>query len=248
MIHEHNRHPDRNTEDDPEVAREKFIIIKTSQDILLDEKKRKNFDTYGDPDWVDIFDYETYPDILMNPGRPFLLFYSGVGVFFGFVLPLAYFLLHPALEDPPEWLTEIIFQYLKQAETDLSQERLESCMELLKTAEGYWTELVKAFPLYRKSVWCVLVEIRVSSRKAQCLLFKASNLQSTTKEYQDLIKEAIQVMKTTKDLNNTVLKNSQNRKELLPVIQPYLKDVKNMIENSHLRGNIRELETLLTTF
>lgn len=214
----------------------------------MNQKRRKNFDEHGDPDWVDLFDYETYPDILMNPGKPFVLYTTFIAVLFGAVLPLSFFVLHPALEDPPEWLTEIIFDTIKRAENDLSNENLDSSLENLKQADELWNALIKSFPAYRKSVWCVLIEIRIACRRAQCQLFKASNLKSNTKEFQDLIKETTQMMKTTKDLNNTVLKTSQTRKETFAVISPYLKDVKNMIDNTDLRGNIRDLETLLTTF
>ncbi|KAG2382764.1 hypothetical protein C9374_004731 [Naegleria lovaniensis] len=238
-------HPDRNKEDDPDTARLKYLQLKQSQEILLDPKKRKNYEEHGDPDYVDmsLFDVETYPDMLMNPGKPFVIYVTFLAGFFGCVVPLCYYLLQPALEDPPEFLTDLIFDHIHKGEKELLESRYDSCLNALKTAEDYWEQLTTVFKAYRRSIFHPEFVIRIATRRVQCQLLKASDA-SNPKETLNLIQEATQVIRTAE---TNLLNSEQNKKDIYDTSKKYFRDIESTIDGK-LKGKTSVLEDLLISF
>ncbi|KAL9644565.1 hypothetical protein ABK040_009429 [Willaertia magna] len=238
-------HPDRNREDEPEVARQKFIDLKTSRDILLDEKKRKNYDQYGDPNPpFDLLELENYPDLLMDPGAPFVIFYGLLGFIFVVLIPFGVLIINPGLEEPLSWMTNVIFENIQIAEKYLQNEQLDSCFQHLQIAENYWNVCTQAFPLYRKSPISVVIQARLTCRKAQILLLNYEKEQDAKK-----LNETIQLLRGLKEKWNSKssVSISQRKKDLKQVIQPFTKDVLNLMDAIHglKPKDKKEIEELL---
>lgn len=211
----------------------------------MDPKKRKNYEEHGDPDYVDmsLFDVETYPDMLMNPGKPFVIYVTLLAGFFGCVVPLCYYALQPALEEPPQFLTDLIFDHIHKAEKELLEERFDSCMNALKSAEDYWEQLTTVFKAYRRSIFHPEFVIRIATRRVQYQLLKATKA-STPKETLDLIQEATQTLKTAE---TNLLNSEQNKKDIYDTAKKYFGDIYSTID-AQLKGKTSVLEDLLSSF
>lgn len=162
-------HPDVAEEKNKELAKQFYIKIQTSHEILTDDTKRKNYDEYGDPDpkWLFI----TFPSWIMNPGQTFLVIYALLGLVF-FTIPLVFLVLNPSLKDPPSLFRQEIYRHIHAAEQHLIDDRLEECRQELQDAQSIWSSLVEQFAAYKQSEWYGIIDFHIVSRQCQTYLFE----------------------------------------------------------------------------
>jgi len=162
-------HPDVAKETNKDLAKQFYIKIQTSHEILTDDTKRKNYDEYGDPDpkWL----FVTFPSWIMNPGQTFLLIYALLGVLF-FSIPLVFLVLNPSLQEPPSWLRQEVYKHIHAAEQCLIDDQLEKCRSELSDAQAIWNSLIESFPAYKQSEWYGIIDFHIVSRQCQTFLFE----------------------------------------------------------------------------
>ncbi|KAL0486735.1 DnaJ subfamily C protein [Acrasis kona] len=220
-------HPDKNVDDEPEVARAKFIKIRKSKEILSDEKQRSNFDKYGNPGGpgINLFDYETYPDFIINPGKKFLAFY-GLLTLIVFLLPIFALVLVPGLQSPPQWIRDSLYEQLLSGEKFLSEEKSEA-VETFDSAEKAWNGLVAKFPEYKKSIWGTILTIQILARQTLTKIvlntITAEEIKKATDTFNDI----------KKDVNH---RSNLKEPEVLDQIKHEMKDLKNALSDCRKPG------------
>jgi curved DNA-binding protein CbpA len=228
-------HPDVNNVDDPATAKAKWIRIQRSNDILTNEQQRQNFDKYGNPNGppLNLFDVETYPDFIMNPGKKFLAFYGILTVFL-MSLPLFVLLLIPGVKAPPQWIRDRIYRDLNEGTQLLAKEDAKS-LEVFERAQTTWNSLVSTFPRYKKSLWGTIIPIQLTSRiiLAKLILGKISteDFEKATKEFENYKKDPHH-------------RNNLKEHEVLDQIKDEVKDLRSALTETRKTGAAKLLSAV----
>ncbi len=192
---------------------------------MTNEKQRENFDKYGNPNGpgLNLFDTETYPDFIMNPGKKFMAFY-GILAAVLMSLPLFVLVLIPGVKAPPKWLRDGIYADLIKGE-QLLADNDKSSLAVFLNAQRTWDSLVGKFPRYKKSVWGTIIPIQLYSR---IVLAKLSFDQMTAQDFEE----------ATKEFNNFKKDHRNNLKEheVMDQIKHEIKDLKNALSSTRKPG------------
>lgn len=229
-------HPDVNREDSPEVANAKWLRVQKSNDILANEQQRANFDKYGNPNGpsLNLFDVETYPDFIMNPGKKFLAFY-GILTAILMTLPLFVLVLIPGVKAPPQWVRDNIYADLIAGEHLLADDKAQESLEKFERAQKTWNSLVSTFPRYTKSVWGTIIPIQITSR---VILAKITANTVTAEEFEEATKEFLNYKKETHHRNNL------KEHEVLDQIKDEIKDLRNALSGYRKPGAAKLLSAV----
>jgi len=221
------KHPDVNKEDEPEVARANFIKIQKSKEILTDEKQRSNFDKYGNPGGpgINLLDYETYPDFIVNPGKKFLIFY-GLLTLFVFMIPVFFLILVPGLKAPPQWVRDSLYENILRGEQLLSEEKSEA-LEVFNSVEASWNSLLAKFPRYKKSIWSTILAVQILARQTLTKIvldtITAEDIKQATEGFTEIKKDPIH-------------RNNLKEHEVLEMIKHEMKDLRNALTDCRKPG------------
>jgi hypothetical protein len=202
---------------------------------LTNEKQRENFDKYGTPNGpgLNLFDTETYPDFIMNPGKKFLAFY-GILTLILMSAPLFVLVLIPGVKAPPQWVRDNIYEKLIQGE-QLLAENDEKSLELFEQGQATWDSLVRTFPRYTKSVWGTIIPIQLLSR---IILAKITFNKITIQDFENATKDFQAFKKEPHHRNNL------KEHEVLDQIKHEIKDLKNALNETRKPGATKLLSAV----
>lgn len=160
--------PDKAPKELKNEYQQRVVRIHKAYEILMDDKKRENFDKFGDPEGPSpdqiIEGAESIPESILHPGKKFLTFYAILSIIL-LSLPITLVLI-PALKSPPGWIREGVLHYIRKGEELLVDENPE-CMKYFDNASHEWKYLLSKFPRYEKSIWAAIIPFRIAARKAQ---------------------------------------------------------------------------------
>lgn len=169
-------------------SKEMTLIINKAQEILLDEKQRKNYDEFGDPNGqpFSLYEIETYPDQLVK-GKAFVFLYTIITLVV-LSAPVA-LLLNPMLEDMPSPIVNGIAADIEAAEAKLKEKG--DPTSSLKSASDSLQSVCNQFTKYKKSIHRYVLGFRIAARRAQYLIRNgnAEDAIVELREYRDLFKK-----------------------------------------------------------
>jgi len=203
--------------------RKKFQTIQLSAEIMLDPKKKENYVKYGNPNGPDSqFWEDKYPDFVVNPGKPLLIFYASISFLFT-LLPLSLF-FGTFTKNPPEVFKETVIRYIKIGEEHLVKGEEKESFENFDHALKNWNELQKPFKKYGESIFDAVIKIRIATRKAQHYLIK---------------KEIAKVKKTLQDCRDSLNKNTIKSAETNFYTKGFIEILSNSISTSDFSKSVR---------